>query len=50
MRHEEGFFQGVRGARIYRHCCLPDCEPRAVLLIVHGLGEHCGRYDNLIDL
>jgi len=49
MRHEEGFFQGVRGIRIYRQSWLPDGEPRAVLLIVHGLGEHCGRYSNVVN-
>ncbi len=49
MNHEEGFFQGIRDARIYRQCWLPDGEPRAVLLIVHGLGEHCGRYANVVD-
>jgi acylglycerol lipase len=49
MRHEEGFIQGVRGIRIYRQCWLPDGEPRAVLLVVHGLGEHCGRYSNVVN-
>ena len=49
MRHEDGFFQGIRGARIYRQCWLPDGEPRAVLLIVHGLGEHSGRYANVVN-
>jgi len=49
MRHEEGFFQGVRGIRIYRQSWLPDGEPKAVLLIVHGLGEHCGRYANVVN-
>jgi acylglycerol lipase len=49
MRHEEGFFQGVRGIRIYHQCWLPEGEPKAVLLIVHGLGEHSGRYRNVVD-
>jgi len=49
MRHEEGFFEGVRGIRIYRQSWLPDGEPRAVLLVVHGLGEHCGRYSNVVN-
>jgi len=49
MRHEEGFFPGIRGARIYQRCWLPDGEPRAVLLLVHGLGEHSGRYMNLVN-
>jgi acylglycerol lipase len=49
MRHEEGFFQGIRNTRIYHQCWLPDGEVRAVLLIVHGLGEHSGRYMNLVN-
>jgi len=49
MRHEEGFFQGVRGVRIYQQCWLPDGKPKAVLLVVHGLGEHCGRYSNVVN-
>jgi acylglycerol lipase len=49
MRHEEGFFQGIRGARIYHQCWLPEGDPRAALLIVHGLGEHSGRYGNVLD-
>ena len=49
MRHEEGFFQGIRGAHIYQQCWLPDGEPKAVLLIVHGLGEHSGRYGNVVN-
>ena len=49
MRHEEGFFQGVRGARVYWQCWLPDSEPGAVLLILHGLGDHSGRYGNVVN-
>jgi acylglycerol lipase len=49
MKHEEGFFQGSRGVRIYQQSWLPDGEPKAVLLIVHGLGEHCGRYSNVVS-
>lgn len=48
MRHEEGTFQGVRGVEIYYQVWLPDGEPKAVLLIVHGLGEHSGRYGNVV--
>ncbi len=49
MQHTEGFFKGVRDATIYYQAWLPDSEPRAVLLIVHGLGEHSGRYQNVVD-
>ncbi|MCK4356005.1 lysophospholipase [Candidatus Bipolaricaulota bacterium] len=49
MRHQEGFFTGVRSTDIYYQCWLPEDEPRAVLLIVHGLAEHSGRYMNVVD-
>jgi acylglycerol lipase len=49
MNHQEGFFEGVRGTRIYHQCWLPVSEPKAVLMIVHGLGEHSGRYLNVVN-
>ena len=49
MKHQEGFFRGVRGANIYYQSWLPEGEPRAVLLIVHGLAEHSGRYGNVVN-
>lgn len=49
MKHQEGFFKGVRGADIYYQGWLPEGEPKAVLLIVHGLAEHSGRYENVVN-
>ena len=49
MKHQEGFFNGVRGHQIYYQCWLPETEPKAVLLVVHGLAEHGGRYMNLVN-
>jgi acylglycerol lipase len=49
MRHQEGTFKGVRNASIYYQCWLPEGESRAVLLIVHGLAEHSGRYMNVVN-
>lgn len=49
MNHQEGTFQGARGAEIFYQCWLPEGEPKAVLLIVHGLAEHCGRYQNVVE-
>jgi alpha-beta hydrolase superfamily lysophospholipase len=48
MKHEEGYFQGIGKHRIYHQHWLPDGETRAVLLVVHGLAEHSGRYMNLV--
>jgi alpha-beta hydrolase superfamily lysophospholipase len=49
MKHQEGFFKGVRDASIYFQSWLPESEPKAVLLIVHGLAEHSGRYMNIVN-
>ena len=49
MRHQEGTFKGIRNASIYYQCWLPEGESRAVLLIVHGLAEHSGRYMNGVN-
>jgi alpha-beta hydrolase superfamily lysophospholipase len=49
MKHQEGFFQGVRETNIYYQFWLPDDELKAVLLIAHGLTEHSGRYMNVVN-
>lgn len=49
MKHQEGTFKGIRGATIYYQSWLPEGEPKAVLLIVHGLAEHSGRYMNVVN-
>ena len=49
MKHQEGFFKGVRDANIYFQSWSPEGEPRAILLIIHGLAEHSGRYMNLVN-
>jgi acylglycerol lipase len=46
MQQIEGTFPGVRNAEIYYQGWLPDSSVKAVLLLVHGLGEHSGRYVN----
>jgi acylglycerol lipase len=49
MNHIEGKFKAVRNANLYYQAWLPEEEARAVLLVVHGLGEHCGRYMNVVN-
>lgn len=49
MRHIEGHLTTPDGADIYTQAWLPDAAPRAIILIVHGLGEHSGRYGNYVD-
>lgn len=49
MEHQEGTFTGVRGSGIYYQGWLPDGPVKAVLVFVHGLAEHSGRYLNLVN-
>lgn len=49
MNHIEGNFKGVRNVNIYYQGWLPESPVKAVLIIVHGLGEHSGRYTNVVN-
>lgn len=49
MNHIDGTFEGPRGLDIYYQGWLPEGEVKAVLFIVHGLGEYCGRYTNVVN-
>lgn len=49
MEHLDGTFKSVRNLNIHYQAWLPDGEVKAVLLLVHGLGEYCGRYANLVN-
>lgn len=49
MRHDEDFFSGRDGQKIFRQWWLPDGDPVASILIVHGLAEHSGRYEHLVN-
>jgi alpha-beta hydrolase superfamily lysophospholipase len=43
----EGSFSGAGNLRIHWQAWLPDAEPRAVVVIAHGAGEHAGRYGHV---
>jgi acylglycerol lipase len=49
MKHQEGFFEALGGVRLFHQSWLPKGDPKAVLLVVHGLAEHSGRYMNVVD-
>ncbi len=49
MNHQEGYFKGRQGTNLYYQGWLPEGRSVAVLLIVHGLAEHSGRYGNVVD-
>lgn len=49
MRHTEGTFISPNGTTIFHQSWLPESEPEAVILLVHGLAEHSGRYMNVVN-
>ena len=49
MQHTEGKFTGRNNFNLYCQSWLPDGKPIAVLIIVHGIAEHSGRYSNLVN-
>ena len=49
MIQQEGSFADAKAAHIFYQMWLPDGEPKATLVLVHGLAEHCGRYMNVVN-
>ena len=49
MNHTEGHLTGADGVKLYYQTWLPEGAPRGVLVLVHGLGEHGGRYPHLVE-
>ena len=49
MRYAEGKFPGRNNLNLYYQSWVPDRTPIAVLVVVHGLAEHSGRYSNLVN-
>jgi acylglycerol lipase len=49
MQHKEGTFKGLNGLELYHTAWLPDKDTRAVIIAVHGLAEHIGRYKNVVN-
>jgi acylglycerol lipase len=48
-RHAEDSFAGTAGATIAFQSWLPEGEPRAVVVIAHGIHEHGGRYRYVVE-
>jgi acylglycerol lipase len=48
MKHLEGRFTGASGGENYWQAWLPD-EPKAVVLLAHGVSEHSGRYVHVAE-
>ncbi len=49
MKHHEGCFKSIRDTNIYYQYWLPEGEPKAILLVSHGIAEHSGRYMNVVN-
>ena len=48
-RRDEGFFASKDGTRLFWRSETTDAEPRAWIGVVHGYGDHCGRYQRPIE-
>ena len=44
MQRRSGTFAGQNAVEIFWQAWLPDADPRAVVVMAHGLSEHGGRY------
>lgn len=49
MEHQEGKFRGQDGVELYCQSWHPEGAVKAVLPVVHGIGEHSGRYGNVVN-
>jgi len=50
MTHHEDRFAAANGLSLYEQAWLPEDEPAAVAVVVHGFIEHSGRYAPLAEL
>lgn len=48
LKHIENKLSGLEGQPLFYQAWLPD-EIKRILVVAHGLGEHGGRYSNLVD-
>lgn len=46
-QHLEGSFTSFDGLTIFHQSWLPEGDPKGVVMLVHGLGEHSGRYGHV---
>ncbi len=48
-QRDEGYFSGKDGTRLFWRSAVPDGAPKAWVGVVHGYGDHSGRYLWVID-
>ncbi len=49
MKHTETTFEGLGSLTLFARNWLPEGKTKAALAIVHGFGEHSGRYMNVVN-
>ena len=49
MKHTELSWQSADDLKIYGQEWRPDRDPVAVVVLVHGMGEHSGRYAHVAE-
>jgi alpha-beta hydrolase superfamily lysophospholipase len=49
VERREGHFRGVGSVDLYFQSWREEEKARAVLAFIHGFGEHCGRYLNVVN-
>ena len=47
MKTQEGTRLMKDGRKVYTKTWLPERNPRVNIILVHGIGEHCGRYEHV---
>lgn len=48
MQHQEGHFQGIHKTPLYFQSWTA-LNPKGLVIVIHGYGEHSGRYQNVVD-
>ncbi len=49
VQHKDGSFEGAANHSVYYQYWIPEEASRAVILLVHGAGEHGARYQHFAD-
>ena len=47
MKHWEDQWKSRDGVELFAQAWEPEGKPQAVLALIHGIGEHTGRYAHL---
>ncbi len=49
MKEENGTMKSQAGKQVYTKTWLPESAPRANIILVHGIGEYCERYQHVAE-